>query len=287
MEPMPGWIDSINGPSGLYIAAGKGLLRSMIADHRVVADVVPVDFPINMMIAVGWYRGCVTKATSSPPIFHMTTGGLNPFTWGEMENCVTTYFKKNPLDSCFRRPKVSIITTNSFLHDCWVLVSHLIPAYAADLGCMMIGKKPRMVKTYTRLHKSMDILEYFTTRSWEWTHAQLDQLKATMTPDDQKMFYFDPRTLHWPTYMQNYCLGTKKFILKEDLSGLPAARARLRMLRNIRYIFNTVLLVVLWRLLIANSNLARNSWFFVMGLVFKFVRFFRLTSTLSAPAVPK
>jgi len=52
-------------------------------------------------------------------------------------------------------------------------------------------------------------------------------------------------------------------------------------LRNIRYVFNTVILVILWRLLIANSNLARNSWFFVMGLVFKFVRFFRLTSTLS------
>jgi len=28
------------------------------------------------------------------------------------ENHVTDYFKKNPLDSCFRRPKVSIITTN-------------------------------------------------------------------------------------------------------------------------------------------------------------------------------
>jgi hypothetical protein len=31
----------------------------------------------------------------------------------------------------------------SFLHDLWVLVSHLIPAYAADLGYMLLGKKPR------------------------------------------------------------------------------------------------------------------------------------------------
>jgi len=108
-----------------------------------------------------------------------------------------------------------------------------------------------------------------------------------MTPEDQKTFYFDPRTLHWPTYIENYCMGTKKFILREDLSGLPAARARLKMLRNIRYVFNTALLVILWRLLIANSNLARNSWFFVIGLIFKFVRFFRLTSTIySTPASP-
>jgi len=283
MEPVPGWIDSINGPSGLYIAAGKGLLRSMIGDHRVVADVVPVDLPINMMIAVAWYRGCVAPLATLPttPVYHVTTGGLNPFTWGEMENFVVNYFKKNPLDQCFRRPRSSILTTNSFLHDCWVLISHLIPAYAADMGCMLIGKKPRMVQTYTKLHKSMETLEYFTTRSWEWTHGQMDSLKGHMTPDDQKVFYFDPRMLHWPTYMANYCQGTRKFILKEDLSNLPVARARLKMLRNIRYVFNTALLVILWRLLIANSNLARNSWFFVMGLVFKFVRFFRLTSTLS------
>jgi len=283
MEPVPGWIDSINGPSGLYIAAGKGLLRSMIADGRVVADLVPVDLPINMMIAMGWFRGSVVKeATNNAPwVFHMTTGGLNPFTWGELENCVLSYFKQNPLESCFRRPKEGILTTNSFLHDCWILVSHLLPAYAADAGFLMIGKKPRMVRTYTKLHKSMEILEYFTTRSWEWTHAHLDVLRSHMSPEDQKTFYFDPRTLHWPTYMQQYCLGTKKFILKEDMSGLPAARAHLKMLRNIRYGFNTALLVILWRLLIANSNLARNSWFFVMGLVFKFVRFFRLTSTLS------
>jgi fatty acyl-CoA reductase len=287
MEPFPGWIDTLNGPSGLYIAVGKGLLRSMIADGRVVADMVPVDLPINMLIAVGWYRASLARTLTSPPIFHITTGGLNPFTWGEMEPLVTTYFKKNPLDSCFRRPKMTIITTNSFLHDCWVLVSHLIPAYAADVGFMLIGRKPRMVQLYTKLHKSMETMEYFTTRSWQWTHTQLDLLRSHMTPEDQKTFYFDPRTLHWPTYIENYCMGTKKFILREDLSGLPAARARLKMLRNIRYVFNTALLVILWRLLIANSNLARNSWFFVIGLIFKFVRFFRLTSTIySTPASP-
>jgi fatty acyl-CoA reductase len=287
MEPVPGWVDNWNGPSGLYIAAGKGLLRSMIADTRVIADLVPVDFPVNMMIAIAWARANATKTSSSislangAAVYHMTTGGLNPFTWGEMENVVVNYFKSNPMESCFRRPKVNILTSNSFLHDLWVLVSHLIPAYAADLGYMLIGKKPRMVRTYAKLHKSMEILEYFTTRSWEWMHGHLDTLKSQMSPEDQKTFYFDPRTMHWPTYMQSYCFGTKKFILKEDLAGVPAARAHLRKLRNIRYVFNTFVLVILWRLLIANSNLARNSWFFVMGLVFKFVRFFRLTSTLT------
>ena len=41
-------------------------------------------------------------------------------------------------------------------------------------------------------------------------------------------FLFDPRGMHWPTYLDNYLNGTKKFVLKEDESGLPAARAHIK-----------------------------------------------------------
>ena len=52
-------------------------------------------------------------------------------------------------------------------------------------------------------------------------------------------------------------------------------------LRNIRYTFNTIMLILFWRVLIARSQMARNCWFFMMGLVYKFVQFFRITSTIS------
>lgn len=55
----------------------------MIADHRVIADLVPVDLPVNMMIAIAWHRACIQK-TNCLSVYHSTTGGLNPFTWGEM-----------------------------------------------------------------------------------------------------------------------------------------------------------------------------------------------------------
>lgn len=276
-EPIPGWIDNYNGPSGLYIAVGKGILRSMKCDFRGIADIIPVDIPVNMLIAVAWYTA-VTKP-KNVLIYHSTTGSVNPFTWGEMEDVVMKFWKKVPLDACFRRPRVAI-TNNGFMHEFYMMVSHLMPAYLADLGYCMIGKKPRMVKIYNKLHRSINCLTYFTMQSWEWTYNNLEMLVSQMSPEDRKNFYFDPRPLHWPTYLENYCLGTKKFLLNEDLSGLPAARAHLRKLRNIRYIFNTVLIVVLWRTLIARSQIARNLWFFIMGLVMKFVKFFRITSTI-------
>lgn len=42
-----------------------------------------------------------------------------------------------------------------------------------------------------------------------------------------QVFNFDVRQLHWAEYMESYCLGTKKYVLNEELSGLPAARKHL------------------------------------------------------------
>ncbi|KAJ8299133.1 hypothetical protein KUTeg_023193 [Tegillarca granosa] len=277
-EPLPGWIDNYNGPSGLYIASGKGILRSMKVDHSAVADIIPVDIPVNAMIAVAWHT-VVTKP-SNVLIYHSTTGNVNPFTWGEMEPVIMNFWKKVPLDSCFRRPKVAL-TQNGLVHDYWVFVSHMIPAYIADLGFCLLGKRPRMVKIYNKLHKAISILTYFTMHSWEWSYSNTELLKNSLSPEDKKLFYLDARGLHWPTYIESCLLGTKKFILKQNLSDLPAARAHIRKLRNIRYCFNTFVIIAAWRLLIARSEIARNMWFFIIGLVLKFVRFFRLTSSVS------
>lgn len=51
-------------------------------------------------------------------------------------------------------------------------------------------------------------------------------------------------------------------------------------LRNIRYAFNTTLLVIIWRIFIARSQMARNIWYFVVSLCYKFLSYFRASSTL-------
>ncbi|KFW88483.1 Fatty acyl-CoA reductase 1, partial [Manacus vitellinus] len=56
-EPFPGWIDNFNGPSGIFIAAGKGILRTMRATNDAVADLIPVDVVINATLAAAWYSG--------------------------------------------------------------------------------------------------------------------------------------------------------------------------------------------------------------------------------------
>ena len=93
------------------------------------------------------------------------------------------FFKKIPMESCFRRPTCTV-TTSKVIHDYWVFVSHLIPAYVVDLGYLLIGKKPRMVNIYNKIHKAMTTLNYFTMRDWQWTRTNLDVMKSHMDPDD-------------------------------------------------------------------------------------------------------
>lgn len=276
-EPFAGWVEKSSGPCDLFIAAGRGYLRSMKGEGHAVLDIVPVDIVVNLVISTAWHKA-VNKKTEIE-IYNCSTGGLNPFRWGEMENFVTLYSKNTPFEGAFRRPNLTI-TSNSLVHDYYVFVSHLIPAYMTDAGLALIGMKPRIVNTYKKIHKMLSSIEYLTDLECKCSYENVIALRNSTIDADYQTFYFDPRGIHWPTYIENYLIGTKKYLLNEDLHGVPAAKQHLKTLRNIRWSTNVIIGVLIWRLLIAKSQPARNLWFFVLNLAAKFVRFFRISSTM-------
>ncbi|XP_053417503.1 fatty acyl-CoA reductase 1 isoform X1 [Nycticebus coucang] len=279
-EPFPGWIDNFNGPSGLFIAAGKGILRTMRASNNALADLVPVDVVVNTSLAAAWYSGVNRyMRPRNIMVYNCTTGSTNPFHWGEVEYHVISTFKRNPLEQAFRRPNVNL-TSNHLVYHYWIAVSHKAPAFLYDIYLRMTGRSPRMMKTITRLHKAMVFLEYFTSNSWVWNTDNVNMLMNQLNPEDKKTFNIDVRQLHWAEYIENYCMGTKKYVLNEEMSGLPAARKHLNKLRNIRYGFNTILVIFIWRIFIARSQMARNIWYFVVSLCYKFLSYFRASSTM-------
>uniref|UniRef100_A0A8C2AN03 Fatty acyl-CoA reductase n=1 Tax=Cyprinus carpio TaxID=7962 RepID=A0A8C2AN03_CYPCA len=140
-EPFPGWIDNFNGPSGVFIAAGKGILRTMRASNDAVADLIPVDVVINLTLAAGWYTAVHRPKTAL--VYNCTTGGINPFHWGEIEHHVMSTFKRNPLEQAFRRPNANI-TSSYLIYQYWILVSHKFPALIYDLFLRLSGQKPHV-----------------------------------------------------------------------------------------------------------------------------------------------
>lgn len=71
-EPLKGWIDNLNGPTGLILAIGKGLLRSMRVTRDIKADIVPVDIVVNTMIASAFYAAKINNKLdlASPPSYN-------------------------------------------------------------------------------------------------------------------------------------------------------------------------------------------------------------------------
>jgi len=276
-EPFPGWVEKSSGPCDLFIAAGRGYLRSVKSEGDAVLDLVPVDIVVNLLITSAWYTA--TNRINRIQIYHCSTGKLNPFRWGEMESFVTFYSKNTPFERAFRRPNLTL-TSNSLVHDYWVFFSHLIPAYMTDFALALIGQKPRVVNVYKNIHKMLSSIEYLTDKEWKFSTENIIALRNSLLDTDSQTFNIDPRGIHWQTYIENYLIGAKKYLLDEQLHGVPAAKQHLKMLRNIRWCTNLIIAALLWRLLIAKTQPAKNLWFFVLSLAAKFVRYFRISSSL-------
>lgn len=54
MFPLIFFTDNINGPTGLLIGAGKGVLRSMYCDPNSYGDYLPVDYAVNGLMVCSW-----------------------------------------------------------------------------------------------------------------------------------------------------------------------------------------------------------------------------------------
>lgn len=53
--------------------------------------------------------------------------------------------------------------------------------------CTFSSLDCRMMKTISRLHKAMMLLEYFTSNSWIWNTENMTMLMNQLTPEDKKV----------------------------------------------------------------------------------------------------
>ena len=115
-EPFPGWVENFNGPTALFPATvtkfilkliksifqswfwqGTGVLRSMLGNHNAIADLIPVDVCVNLMIAVAWFTA--KKKSQKIVVFNNTSGQINKFTWGMFEMYARAAFDANPFEN--------------------------------------------------------------------------------------------------------------------------------------------------------------------------------------------
>ena len=62
----------------------------------------------------------------------------------------------------------------------------------------------------------------------QWSHNNYDTLLSLLSKEDKETFNFDVTSFDWDKYVSIACMGTKKYIFKDDLSNLPCARQNIK-----------------------------------------------------------
>nr|XP_034192859.1 putative fatty acyl-CoA reductase CG5065 [Osmia lignaria] len=221
-EPVAGWVDNLNGPVGLMVGAGKGVIRSMHCIGTYHAEVIPVDFAINALIAIS-HKTATDEKTKDIQAYNITQNRIMPVTWGEILDKGKKIAYEYPFEGQVWYPDGSI-HSNKFVHDLIVFFFHIIPAYLIDFLMLIFRQKRFMVRLQNRISTGLEVLQYFTTREWIFHNTNLLVMAAEMSRKDKEIFPINFLAIDELEYIKNCILGARQYCMKEDLSTLPKAR---------------------------------------------------------------
>ncbi|XP_046743275.1 putative fatty acyl-CoA reductase CG5065 [Diprion similis] len=257
-EPRPGWVDNFNGPTALVVGAGKGLLKSIFGRKNVVVDMIPVDVCINLFIAAAWEMGTRKSSKLVPDVlvYNCVSGPFNRLTWNDfithMYPCGVNYAMSDTVSA----PDI-VMTASRVRHAFRTLFYQSIPAHVGDLIIRSSGGKPKLKYYQQKLNHMVSLLEFFTTREWEFKANNVKQLNNRLSPADQEIFGFDIRKLDWKDYVVSYYIGIKKNVLREEDDAIPAAQKRIAAFKFVGHAFKVGLMVLVSIYLLKHYNLSK------------------------------
>lgn len=256
-EPVPGWVDNVNGPMGLGALASVGILRTIDWNYDGVADFIPVDFVANSMIAVA--ERTARLYPNEIKVYNCSSSSLNPITWGKTFEVLRTESFQSPPFKMIRIPiKVpKYERANPFAFQ-MLKISELLFAYFIDLILILCGQKSVLVKLTKKLHHGYEILKPFTTRQYTCSNDNLLAALNDLDPVERQQFDFDIQRLDMNDYFARIYYACRLGILKEDTSNVEAAITRMRVLVLAGFLFKLMFYSVLawsaYRLALVQSN---------------------------------
>ncbi|XP_039752666.1 putative fatty acyl-CoA reductase CG5065 [Pararge aegeria] len=234
-EPMPGWLDNINGPSGVVYAASRGVLRTIYCKDTTKLDTICVDLAINAIIILTFLTGI--EKPKDIRVCNLSQYGVKDITWVECREHWSKYLSKYPLSLVLWYPSATA-KNYKWEHKICEFFTHLVPAYLIDLLLFLLGKKTFMVRIIDRLTLGLEVLEYYNTRNWVFKNEYFKSLKHRITREEDETFFTDFSNADLDLYMENYVKGIREFYCKEDPSTIPQAKILHKRLYYLHVIVN-------------------------------------------------
>lgn len=251
-EPLAGWVDNMNGPTGLFVAAAKGVLRTMLCNENCNLNLIPCDMAINAIIAFAWKIG--RDKPKETVYMNVCNGNENPILWKDAIKFGREFAINYPFSGIFWYPGGNP-TTSKIVFYLRVIILQLLPSYIIDTILSLFGHKPFLMDVQERVKTGMKLLQYYTTKEWEFRQDCMKKVHFEMNPSDREEFFMETSIISWRDYILIYILGARQYCLKDDLSTLPRARKVMRYMYYLDFFVKTVMvLFFLWILYFAISS---------------------------------
>ncbi|XP_047038869.1 putative fatty acyl-CoA reductase CG5065 [Helicoverpa zea] len=249
-HPFPGWIENLNGPSGVVVGAGKGLLHVFCCRSRAGADMLPVDIAIDTLLAVAWETA--VDRLEHVRVYNCSTCE-NPTTWGDFEDALRKNLRGHPLDNTFWYPS-GYSVENKVTQKAMETLLQTLPLHIAEYVTKLLRIKTRMslITVSQRLKAMNEVLRFFSVREWHFETNNVKRLQARLTPQDAAIYNLDPQTINWDDHYENFVKGTRKYLLKEKDQDIQEARKHLRKMYYVHYGFLFFVVTLICRLMLQN-----------------------------------
>ncbi|KAH0807838.1 hypothetical protein GEV33_014942 [Tenebrio molitor] len=257
-EPLPGWCNNLQGPMGLFVGAGKGIIRSMYMAGDSYADFIPADVTIDGILTGTWNY----LTNSNKECFINATSSEYNLSWEEI---ITTgkevIYNHIPFNGVVWYPGGSIKKSKLVHNVCFYLLQ-LVPAIIIDTLLVILGYKPILYQIQRRIQKGSEVFEYYTTKAWNFSNLKIEDIRGRMNETEKKIYTIDGEGLDVKEYLKGCMLCVRRNNLKEFDDTLPAARRHMKIMWAVDQVCKILLVAALFyygyqRIVVPLSTLLR------------------------------
>ncbi|TGZ47496.1 Fatty acyl-CoA reductase, partial [Temnothorax longispinosus] len=244
-EPLVGWIDNMYGPLGITVTSLLGITRFHRCNPDMKANIVPVDFTVNGLIASAWDVGNNQfRRNKDTFIYNFVSPDDRP-TWNKYRYTLLEANKMYPLRNAVYFP-LMIYFKRKIPYRICVWLGHFLPALFIDAINICINRSPRMWKSCKKIDIFSDATQPFCTNEWNFSTDNVQAMWNRLSEEDQQLFKFSMIEFDWTKYLIDLYMGIRVYLLNENDSTLEMSRIKYKRFYWTHQTFKIVLIFAIF-----------------------------------------
>ncbi|GAB0091731.1 Fatty acyl-CoA reductase [Sergentomyia squamirostris] len=248
-DPVPGWMDNLNGPGVIIVGSVRGFIHCIYGDKSQKANIMPADYCINAMVIAAWdahrrFKSRMEQQIELPVYNYIYEE--NNLTWERYMHLASKGLHQ-PLDNALWYYSYYIVKWRA-LYRLGQFFLHTLPGYILDMFLVVVGKKKRFIRAYQKIDAILEMMSYFGLRDWKFSNGNIRQLNSLISGQTRQMYSldFEMEKINWDDYFHHYIPGIKKNLFKENCQNLKKTQVHYKRL----YILHRLMKTSFWSMIL-------------------------------------